>query len=128
MDCSCVVLARRVQRSIANQIRTFPLSRTVGRAAFSALLCRILDGLEPTTNTQVAAPSVAAPSVAAPHQGVAGQMPWQKYLRPGSGSKSSVRHQDVKLMQNYAINRSKLKFRYTLAILHSVLGLRGALA
>src|SRR6218665_2979233 len=108
------------------------LKRTVGRAAFSASLCGILDRLEPTTNAQVAAPSVepsvAAPSVAAPHQGVAGQMLWQKYLRPGSGSKSSVRHHDVKLMQNYAINRSKLKFRYTLAILHSVLGLRGALA
>jgi len=53
----------------------------------------------------------------------------QKYLRPGSGSKSSVRHQDVKLMHNYAIviNRSKLTFRFTLAILQSVLGLRAAL-
>src|SRR6218665_403169 len=119
MDCSCEVLARRVQSRIANQIRTFPLPRTVGRAAFSASHFRILDGLEllsacgrnmsgqgigsltaaePTTNTQMLAPSMAAP-----HKDVAGQMPWQKYLRPGSGSKSSVRHQYVNLMQNYAI-------------------------
>src|SRR6218665_3050917 len=89
-----------------------------------------LTAAEPTTNTPEVAPSVAAPhqgvpgsrsevapSVAAPHQGVPGSR---------SGSNTSARHQDVKLMHNYAIviNRSKLKFIFTLAILHSVLGLR----
>ena len=70
-----------------------------------------LTAAEPTTNT----PEVA-PSVAALHQGVPGSR---------SGSNTSARHQDVKLMHNYAIviNRSKLKFIFTLAILHSVLGL-----
>src|SRR6218665_3432753 len=83
-----------------------------------------LTAAEPTTNTPEVAPSVAAlhtpevaPSVAALHQGVPGSR---------SGSNTSARHQDVKLMHNYAIviNRSKLKFIFTLAILHSVLGLR----
>src|SRR6218665_1170006 len=80
-----------------------------------------LTAAEPTTNTPEVAPSVAAPqvapSVAAPHQGVPGSR---------SGSNTSARHQDVKLMHNYAIviNMSKLKFIFTLAILHSVLGLR----
>jgi len=66
---------------------------------------------EPTMNTPVLAPSVAAP-----HSGVPGSR---------SGSKSSARHQNVKLMHNYpiVINRSKLKFIFTLAILNSVLGL-----
>src|SRR6218665_1718123 len=83
----------------------------------------------PTTNTPEVRPSVAAPHqdvsgsrseetppLAGPHQGVPGSR---------SGSNTSARHQDVKLMHNYAIviNRSKLKFIFTLAILHSVLGL-----